>query len=50
LLAAKGESPDLRAGTDLGADDYLTIPVMKLDLLSAIRARLEKRSGGLERP
>ena len=50
LLATKGENPDLRAGTNLGAGDYLTIPVMKLDLLSAIRARLEKRSGGLERP
>ena len=48
FLAAKGENPDLRAETDLGAGDYLTIPVMKLDLLSAIRARLEKRSGGLE--
>ena len=50
LLAAKGENPDLSAGRDLGAGDYLTIPVMKLDLLGAIRARLEKRSGGLEKP
>jgi DNA-binding response OmpR family regulator len=50
LLAAKGENPDLSAGRDLGAGDYLTIPVMKLDLLGAIRARLEKQSGGLEKP
>jgi DNA-binding response OmpR family regulator len=50
FLATKGENPDLRAGMNLGAGDYLSIPVMKLDLLRAIRARLEKKSGGLERP
>ena len=42
FLAAKGENPELGAGMNLGGGDYLTIPVMKLDLLSAIRARLEK--------
>jgi DNA-binding response OmpR family regulator len=44
LLAAKGENPEMRAGMNLDAGDYLTIPVMKLDLLSAIRSRLEKRA------
>jgi DNA-binding response OmpR family regulator len=48
LLAAKGENPENRAGMNLGGVDYLTIPVMKLDLLGAIRSRLEKRAGRLE--
>jgi DNA-binding NarL/FixJ family response regulator len=40
FLTAKGEKPDVRAGMNLGADDYLTKPVAKADLLSAIGARL----------
>jgi DNA-binding NarL/FixJ family response regulator len=42
FLTAKGEKPDIRAGMNLGADDYLTKPVGKTDLLSAIRSRLER--------
>jgi DNA-binding NarL/FixJ family response regulator len=42
FLTAKGEKPDIRAGMNLGADDYLTKPVGKPDLLSAIRSRLER--------
>src|SRR5215471_9275413 len=42
FLTAKGEKPDIRAGMNLGADDYLTKPVAKTDLLSAIRTRLER--------
>jgi CheY-like chemotaxis protein len=42
FLTAKGEKPDIRAGMNLGADDYLTKPVSKPDLLSAIRSRLER--------
>src|SRR5580765_564778 len=42
FLTAKGEKPDIRAGMNLGADDYLTKPVGKNDLLSAIRSRLER--------
>jgi DNA-binding NarL/FixJ family response regulator len=42
FLTAKGEKPDIRAGMNLGADDYLTKPVGKADLLSAIRSRLER--------
>lgn len=42
FLAAKGENPEMAAGMNLDAADYLTLPVMKLDLLSAIRSRLEK--------
>jgi DNA-binding NarL/FixJ family response regulator len=43
FLTAKGEKPDVRAGMNLGADDYLTKPVAKSDLLSAIAARLRRQ-------
>jgi DNA-binding NarL/FixJ family response regulator len=42
FLTAKGEKPDIRAGMNLGADDYLTKPVGKADLLAAIRSRLDR--------
>src|SRR5262245_51708440 len=42
FLTAKGEKPDIRAGMNLGADDYLTKPVGKADLLAAVSARLER--------
>lgn len=50
FLTAKGEREDLRAGMNLGADDYLTKPVPKADLLKAIAARLERstQTGGRE--
>jgi DNA-binding NarL/FixJ family response regulator len=44
FLTAKGERPDIRAGMNLGADDYLTKPVAKADLLQAIRARLKRQT------
>ena len=44
FLTAKGEKPDIRAGMNLGADDYLTKPVAKADLLNAIRSRLARAS------
>lgn len=40
FLTAKGEKEDLRSGMNLGADDYLTKPVGRADLLQAIHARL----------
>jgi DNA-binding NarL/FixJ family response regulator len=43
FLTAKGEKPDIRAGMNLGADDYLTKPVGKADLLNAITARLRRQ-------
>jgi DNA-binding NarL/FixJ family response regulator len=42
FLTAKGEKEDLRNGMNLGADDYLTKPVAKADLLEAIDARLRR--------
>ena len=42
FLTAKGEKPDVRMGMNLGADDYLTKPVAKTDLLGAIRSRLDR--------
>jgi len=42
FLTAKGEKPDIRAGMNLGADDYLTKPVPKTELLEAIRTRLQR--------
>ena len=44
FLTARGEKPDIRAGMNLGADDYLTKPVAKADLLAAIRSRLERQT------
>jgi len=44
FLTAKGEKPDIRTGMNLGADDYLTKPVAKADLLTAIRARLKRQA------
>jgi DNA-binding response OmpR family regulator len=37
---AKGQKHDVRIAMSLGADDYLTKPVAKTDLLGAIRSRL----------
>ena len=42
FLTAKAEKLDIRAGMNLGADDYLTKPVAKADLLAAIHSRLER--------
>lgn len=42
FLTAKSETVDFRKGMSLGADDYLTKPFEKTDLLNAIELRLEK--------
>jgi DNA-binding NarL/FixJ family response regulator len=44
FLTARGERQDLRAGMNLGADDYLTKPVTASELLSAIEARLKREA------
>ncbi len=43
FLTAKGEKSDVRAGMNLGADDYLTKPADIDDLLAAITTRLARR-------
>ena len=42
FLTAKAEKTDIRKGMNLGADDYLTKPFDKTDLLNAIEARLKR--------
>lgn len=43
FLTGWGEKEDLRAGMNLGADDYLVKPVEPSDLISAVAARLRRR-------
>ncbi|MEW6578728.1 MAG: response regulator [Chloroflexota bacterium] len=43
FLTARADYGQVRQGMQLGADDYLTKPFTREELLSAIRARLEKR-------
>jgi DNA-binding NarL/FixJ family response regulator len=42
FLTAKSEWLDVRAGMNIGADDYLVKPVKVDDLLRAVRSRLER--------
>jgi signal transduction histidine kinase len=43
FLTAKTTHDDIRKGMQLGADDYLTKPCSRVELLEAIRVRLEKK-------
>ncbi|HEY9675116.1 MAG TPA: response regulator [Waterburya sp.] len=42
FLTAKVSKDDIRLGMELGADDYLTKPFTRKELLSAISARLKR--------
>src|SRR5678815_394263 len=42
FLTARGDKADVRIGMNFGADDYLTKPVMRDDLLAAVQARLAR--------
>ncbi len=44
FLTAKSTRSDTRIGMNMGADDYLTKPFTKEELINSIRARLEKLS------
>jgi diguanylate cyclase (GGDEF)-like protein len=43
FLTAKADKSDIRQGMKLGADDYLTKPYTRMDLLDAITSRLAKQ-------
>ncbi len=44
FLTAKSAKTDFRQGMDMGADDYLTKPFTRAELLNAIMNRLEKQT------
>jgi DNA-binding response OmpR family regulator len=45
LLSALAERWNVRKGMETGADDYLGKPVLRQELLGAIRAQLNRRKG-----
>lgn len=49
FLTAKGDKADLRVGMNFGADDYLTKPIERDDLLSAVTTRLARAGAVVER-
>lgn len=42
LLTARADRQDMREGMNLGADDYITKPFQRSELLDCIRSRIEK--------
>ena len=42
LLTARADRSDVREGMNLGADDYLTKPYQRDELLTCVRAQLDK--------
>ena len=44
MLTAKADRRDVRMGMNLGADDYLTKPYRRDELLAAVRARLARKA------
>jgi DNA-binding NarL/FixJ family response regulator len=49
FLSAKSDRGDVRIGMNFGADDYLTKPVVREDLLAAIEVRLARVSAVADR-
>ena len=48
FLTAKASKSEMREGMELGADDYLTKPFGRLELLRAIGSRLKKQAALIE--
>jgi len=48
FLTALGERKDQRTGMELGADDYVTKPFSRMDILHAVEKRLGKRSEAIQ--
>jgi len=46
LVTALHEMGDQERGVEMGADDFLTKPVNRVDLIARIQAQLAKRFGG----
>ncbi|MEP6987215.1 MAG: response regulator, partial [Chloroflexota bacterium] len=44
FVTARAAYEDVRQGMDLGADDYITKPFSRLELLKTIRTRLDKKA------
>jgi two-component system, sensor histidine kinase and response regulator len=44
FMTARASYEDVRRGMDLGADDYITKPFTRLELLQAIQTRLDKKA------
>ena len=42
FLTARGTKDDILTGKDLGAEDYLVKPLNRIELLTAVRSRLER--------
>ena len=49
FVTARAAHDDVRRGMDLGADDYLTKPFKRLELLHAVASRLEKKTNQEQR-
>ncbi|QDL55012.1 EAL domain-containing response regulator [Rhodoferax aquaticus] len=45
MLSAKADRSDVRAGMNLGADDYLTKPYRREELLDTVHARIARSAG-----
>lgn len=44
FLSAKADRADVRAGMNMGADDYVTKPFTRAELLEAVRARIVRQA------
>lgn len=49
FLTARSDKADVRTGMNYGADDYLTKPVVRDDLLAAVEARLSRADAVAQR-